>query len=234
MEKRSYRSSVVAVTATLGGLLVALLMASPALAADKLPEVSSDGLHLVKSKNVRIAYVKPGATLGPYHRVMLVDCFVDFVANWQRDYNMNELGLEGRVTDLDAQKIKQGLAEEFKKVFTDELTKKGYPVVDTPAPDVLLLRPALINVDVTAPDIDTPDMRRTFVRSAGDMTLYMEMYDSATSTLLARVIDPQADDEAFARQANRVTNRAAADFILHNWAALLVKRLDDVKEASSK
>ena len=33
------------------------------------------------------------------------------------------------------------------------------------------------------------------VASAGQMTLYLELYDSETSTLLARVIDPQAARE---------------------------------------
>ncbi len=64
------------------------------------------------------------------------------------------------------------------------MTEKGFPVVDEAGPDVLLLRPALINVDVAAPDIMTAGMQNTYVRSAGAMTLYMEMYDSATSTLI--------------------------------------------------
>ena len=50
--------------------------------------------------------------------------------------------------------MKAGLAAEFKKVFTDELQNKGgYQVVTTAAPDVLVLRPALLNVEVNAPDL---------------------------------------------------------------------------------
>jgi len=93
---------------------------------------------------------------------------------------------------------------------------------------VLLLRPALINVDVVAPDIMTADMRTTLISSAGAMTLYMEMYDSATSTLIALVVDPRADDEGFAQRANRVTNKAAADLMLRHWAELLAKHLGNV------
>lgn len=221
-------------TKALAGLLVAMLVGAPAVAGDKLPEVDSDGLHLAKNSKVRIAYVKPGATLADYRRVMLLDCYVDFVEDWQRDYNMDQVGLSGRVSDKDAERIKRDLAAEFRKVFTDELTRKGYPVVEAAAPDVLLLRPALINVDVTAPDIATSGRSRTFVESAGAMTLYMEIYDATTETLLARVIDPQADDSAFASQANRVTNKAAADRILRDWAELLAKRLGDVKETAGK
>ena len=110
------------------------------------------------------------------------------------------------------------------------MTKKGFPVVEDAAADVLLLRPALINVDVTAPDVLSAGMQTTLIRSAGDMTLYLEMYDSSTSTLLARVIDPQADDEGFAQAANRVTNKVAADRILRHWADLLAKHLGHVTQ----
>lgn len=209
------------------------LFCAPAIAKkEQLPEVDKDGLHLLKDTKVAVAYAKPGASLGSYSKVKILDCFVDFQKDWQRDYNLNEIGLDGRVTDKDAQAIKTKLAAEFKKEFTEVLTKKGHAVVDDVGPDVLLLRPALINVDVVAPDVRM-GMGRTFVRSAGSMTLYMEMYDSATSTLLARVVDPRADDEAFAQEANRVTNQAAADRILRSWAELLAAHLGEMKSPAS-
>ena len=102
-------------------------------------------------------------------------------------------------------------------------------MVDTAAPDVLILRPALINVDPAAPDLMTANMERTVVRSAGSMTLYLELWDSTTNSILARVMDAEADQQAFAQQANRVTNTAAADTILKNWADELRAHLDAVR-----
>jgi len=211
---------------------IALLLPMAATAKDKLPEVSSDGLHLVKDSKAEIVYVKPGATLEPYTKVKILDCYVQFKKNWQRDYNMNELGLDGRVSNKDAEEIKQRVADGFKKEFTKVLTEEGHEVVEDTGPDILLLRPAIINLDVTEPDIMRAGMETSFVQSAGEMTLYMEMYDSATSTLLARVIDAQADDRAFGMQANRVTNTAAADLIFTYWAKLLGKHLGAVKESA--
>jgi len=203
-------------------------------AKEKIPEVSSDGLHLIKNAKVRIAYAKPGMTLDQYTQVKILDCFVQFKKNWERDYNMNEVGLEGRVTDKDADAIKQRLATKFNKVFTKELTKAGHSVVEDAGADVLLLRPAIINLDVTAPDTMHAGMSTTFVASAGQMTLYMELYDSSTSTLLARVIDPKAGQQGgIAMQANRVTNKAEADRILSRWAKLLIDHLGDVKQNAS-
>lgn len=218
------RSTFLAVTA---GVFVSAMASGPVFAKDKLPEVDSDGLHLVKDRKVYAAYAKPGADLSAYDKVMLVGCYVDFVKDWQKDYNMDQIGLSGRVTDKDAEAIKTRLADEFAKVFTEELTKKGFPVVTESGPDVLLLRPALINVDVVAPDVQTAVLQSQLVSSAGGMTLYVELYDSATSTLIGRVVDPQADDNGLGHVANRVTNKAAADLILRHWAELLAKHLGD-------
>jgi hypothetical protein len=208
---------------------LALALTPGADAKDPPPEVSPDGLHLQKSTKQRLVYLKPGATFSQYNRVAILDCFVDFEKNWQRDYNSSRVGLEGRVSDKDVERIKTDLAAEFKKVFTDELQGHGYQVVDTAAPDVMVLRPALLNVEVNAPDLMTAGIGATVVRSAGQMTLYLELWDSATNTILARVMDAQADDAAFAEAASRVTNKAAADSILREWAKELREHLDAVR-----
>lgn len=225
---RRYFSALLAI------VLVMLGVPAVSMAKEKLPEVDKDGLHLVKGSKVRIAYVRPGATLDKYTKVKLLDCFVEFRKNWERDYNMNEIGLDGRVTDKDAQEIKTRLAKEFNAEFTKVLEKKGYPVVDAVGPDVLLLRPAIINLDVTAPDLMTPDMRTELVQSAGSMTLYMEFYDSATSELIARVVDPREDNGFGVEAANQVTNKAAADRIISRWAELLAGHLGEVATKSRK
>jgi hypothetical protein len=221
----------------MAGVLAALVFVSvPAVqAADTPPQVTPEGLQLQKSTKHRLVYLKPGATFTQYNRVAILDCLVDFEKDWQKDYNSSRMGLEGRVSDKDVERMKTGLAAEFRKVFTDELQNKGgYQVVDTAAPDVLVLRPALLNVEVNAPDIMTSGINATVVRSAGQMTLFLELWDSTTNTLLARVMDAAADENAFGKQANRVTNTQAADEILRNWAHELRVRLDEIKGQSSK
>jgi len=210
---------------------VLTLAALPSVhAKDAPPQVTEDGLQLAKSTRNRLVYVKPGADFSQYDRVAILDCYVEFEKDWQKDYNASRMGLEGRVSDKDVERIKTDLAAEFKKVFVDELQNKGgYQVVDVAAPDVLLLRPALINVEVNAPDLMTAGIGATVARSAGQMTLYLELWDPSTKTLLARIEDAQADDRAFAQVANRATNKAAADHILREWAEELRKRLDTVK-----
>jgi hypothetical protein len=208
------------------GASLALAVPSELLAKEPIPQVSPEGLQLQESKDARLVYLKPGATFNQYDRVAILDTYVEFSKNWQREYNDNITGLQGRVSTQDMDRMKADVAAAFKKVFTEELQKKGgYQVADTAAPDVLVLRPAILNLQVTAPDLMTADVRTTLVRSAGEMTLYLELWDSATNTILARIMDPQID-EGFSVRASRATNKAAMEDILRDWAVKLRKHLD--------
>jgi hypothetical protein len=215
--------------------VLAVGAASIAVAREAPPETSPEGLVLQKNTKSRIVYLKPGATFTQYNRVAILDVLVEFEKDWQKDYNRSRMGLEGRVSDKDVERMKTGLAAEFKKIFTDELQNKGgYQVVTTAGPDVLVLRPALLNVEVNAPDVMSAGINSTVVRSAGQMTLFLELWDSETNTLLARIMDAAADPDNFAKQANRVTNTQAADRILRDWAHELRVRLDEIKGKTSK
>jgi hypothetical protein len=212
-------------------LCAGLILACPPIvnATDPAPQ-TSDGLVLKSQTGQRLVYLKPGANFSKYDRVAILDCFVEFQKDWQQNYNSTVMDPSNMVTDQKVQQMKSWLSAEFKRVFTAELQKGGYKVVDFGAPDVLILRPALTNVQVTAPDILSAGIEATVIRSAGSATLYLELWDSVSRTLLARVIDAQADQQPFAQQANSVTNAAAADFILKTWADDLVRHLDAARK----
>jgi len=210
------------------GLTLAYPMA--VRAADAPPQVSKDGLQLKTHTQQRLVYVKPGAKFSQYDRVMILDCYVQMQKDWQQNYNANQGGdLSRQVSNEDVQRIQSTLAAEFKRVFTAELQKAGYQVTSSRAPDVLLLRPAIIDVQVTAPDIMSTGMDVNVIASAGSGTFYLELWDSSTNTILARAMDAEADQQPFAQQADAVTNRQAADIILRKWADDLVSHLDAVR-----
>jgi len=223
-----------AITMSAIGVCGALTLAYPGdvSAADTPPQVSKDGLQLKIHTPNELVYVKPGATFNQFKRVMVLDCYVAMAKDWQQNYNANEGGdLNLMVTDGDVQRIERTLSDEFKKVFTAELQKGGYQVTITAAPDVLILRPAIVDVRVTAPDIMSSAMDANFITSAGSGTFYLELW-APPHTLLARAYDAQADQQPFAQQANSVTNMAAADIILRKWANDLVRHLDSARGKS--
>jgi hypothetical protein len=209
-------------------IITGLFCTSLALAADKLPETSHDGLVLQKDTELAAVYIKPGADFSGYDKLAILDCYVAFKKNWQRDQNEDRVSMMQMVTAKDMDQIKTRLAAEFKKVFIEELqTKGGYEIVDHGAEDVMIIRPAIIDLDIEAPDNMTPGMTTTFSASAGQMTLYMELFDSVTSDIIARVIDAEAGrDHGMIR--NRATNTAEADRILRKWADILRTHLDQV------
>ena len=94
--------------------------------------------------------------------------------------------------------------------------------------DVLLIRPNIVNLNITSPDVSSPSMTRYYSASAGSMTLYLELIDAETSEVLVRAYDSKADPDSFVNYANKITNRQAADRMLRNWATRLREAMDAV------
>jgi hypothetical protein len=206
-------------------MLMALLAACATSQQSSFPPVSPEGLHLVPNTTLAAVYMKPGADLSQYDKIVLLDTYVAFAKNWQRDYN-EEATFEDQVTDQDMQRIRQQVAKAFAREVTKVLTADGRQFVTAGGTGVLILRPAIINLQITQPDLMTPGMEQTFVASTGSMTLYLELLDGKTGDLIARVIDPEAaDDAGMAEVANAVTNTADFDRIVQRWAQILNSHL---------
>lgn len=205
---------------------IALVPAAVLSAAEPAPQVTKEGLELRKQTKQRIVYMRPGAVFTQYNRVAILDPYIEFSQTWLRDYNNSVRDMSRRVSDSDLERAKKDLSAQFRKIFEKELTKGGYQITNDAAPDVLVLRPALVNIEVSAPDLMTPGRSATYAESAGQMTLYLELWDSTSNTILARVVDAQSDSNTFGQRTSSVTNRAAADRILADWAAELRTKLD--------
>jgi hypothetical protein len=219
-------------------LVAALITSGPAMGAKRKdpPQTTTDGLNLEKRTKTRVVYLADGAEFDQYTKVMIVECAVAFKKNWQRDYNRNTVELSRRVSDKDMVRIKDGLSAEFKKEFTKVMTDNGHEVVTEPASDVLILRPAILNLVVNAPDVQSSGMSRTFVADPGQMTLYLELYDSVSSTKLALIMDAVDIGRVAPTMsyANKATNVAAADRVLKGWAKELAGHLGEVSTGIDK
>jgi hypothetical protein len=180
---------------------------------------------------LRAVYMKPGADLSQYDKIALLATYVAFRKNWQREHNEDE-SFDQRVSAKQMKEIRDRVSKAFAKEFTKVLsTEGGHQVVKDAGDGVLILRPAIINLDVTAPDLMTAGMSQTVVASAGSMTLYLELYDGKTQAIIARIIDPEAaDNVGIAEVANRVTNTADFDRVVRRWAEILNKHLAQLKK----
>lgn len=132
-------------------------------------------------------------------------------------------------------RMKAELSALFREVFSKTLLEGGYELVTERAKDVLLIKPAIINLDVFAPDTMDANRGNSYSETTGEMTLYLELYDSVTDDLIAKALDRKTDRQTgYFQWQNRITNRAAANRILQVWANVLKKGLDQAMGVNSQ
>ncbi len=200
-----------------------VLLTSTVLAKGPPPETTHDGLVLKRDSKVAVVYVNPEADFSQYKKIQILDVYVAFKKHWQREH---------RVSKGDMNRIKRRAAELFRNVFVEVLEEGGYPVVYENGEDVLLVRPAIIDLDITAPDTMKAGRSRTYAANAGAATLYIELFDSNTSAILARAIDRKAGRSNYGSwrmTGTSVYNSAEARKILKNWATLLLGALESAQ-----
>jgi hypothetical protein len=202
------------------------LLACQTTKQSPIDELSTqEGLQRVDVKGVDAVYRRPGANLTPYNKLLVQPVAVEFSKNWKPEQD-SELY---RMNEPDREKIRQELAQLFAEVMVNELqTKGGYQLVTEPAADVLEVRPAIVNLYITAPDVSmqTAGRVRTFTADAGEMTLIAELRDSVTGTLLARAFDRRQGNDMMWQWTNSVTNTADARRVITSWADTLRNALD--------
>ncbi len=188
------------------------------------PEISFDGLERVQDARLALVYVDPDADFSVYERIMILPVFVAFERRWERE--------QRRLTGSTRNQIKERVAEEFQSIFRQELEEKGgYPIVEEPGEDVLLLRPAVINLRINAIDQHTAGRSTTWVANSGQATLYVEVFDSTTSHILARAADTQVGRRrggSWGFRGGTPTNIADMRAALRVWAGALREALDEV------
>ena len=190
----------------------------------------------MRSDKHSAVYVKPEAQLDIYNEFAIVPCEVAFRKNWQRDYNSSHRSSGQQIKERDIDRIKSELGEECTTFFTNALSEEpSYNLVTEwqQGQDVLLVRPNIVNLNITSPDVSSPSMTRSYSASAGSMTLYLELIDAETSEVLVRAYDSKADPDSFVNYANKITNRQAADRMLKNWATRLREAMDSVMRSSA-
>jgi hypothetical protein len=215
--------------------LLTLLVAACSNISDA-PTETYDGLVLVPDTRFAQVYQRPGADLSGYEAYGLAPCQVAFRKNWLRSQNSNRMDLGSRVTQKDVDNIKDQLSELCFKQFKETLQQAPpYQLVasfDQGEP-VLILRPAIINLDINAPDKKTSSMTRTYTTSAGEMTLLLEILDGTTGEILYRIVDRRRSTEThYLQWSDSVTNQAEANRWLKRWADQLREGLDEVRAPS--
>lgn len=207
-------------------LLLFLLAPLLVLAQDDDVTVTYDGLVLVEDAEVHAAFIHPDADFSVFKRVALLPALVAFRSDWQRRQNRGSRSRNVRASDME--RIKEDVADLLNDVFIEQLEAAGYEVVNDADDDVLILRPAILDLDVVAPDNRSAGRSRTYTATTGAATLLLELFDSTTGQILGRAVDRRTAGRSggFATHSNRVTNRSDARREFRVWANQLVEFLD--------
>lgn len=206
------------------------LSACSTMNTQEAPAVSPDGMALVKNTRSTIAYTKEGVNFADYDKIQISNSTVAFKKNWQRDYNRDQRASSAKIKDKEVVRIKESVAQLFDEVFAEEFAKSSnYKITTQAVTGTLLLKPAIINLDINAPDILSAGNVKNYVETAGEATLYLEMYDAVSGEILARIVDSKAArDKGYYQWATRVSNRQDAKVIIKKWAKTLRTKFDEV------
>ena len=216
-----------------GGLAALIWFATPlAQAADDPPD-NWDGLVQIKPKRIDSAYLLPGADFRPYKKLMLDPVEVAFKKDWEKNYNRDAATLSQRLTPEHVEKIAAAARENFTEVFTEAYKNAGMELVTSPGPDVLRVRPGVVNLYITAPDNMSAGMSRTYTMESGEATLFLEVRDSTTGALLGRALDRRnTRNTGRVSISNSVTNLSDFRALFKQWADISVKGFQELREVS--
>jgi len=161
--------------------------------------------------NVAARYVKPGADLSRYDRIMIDPIELIYDAG----SNLDRLHPDERTL--------------LKTYFRDAIVtavQDAYPVVTAPGADVLRVRAAVTDLDFSQSYADIGEMGqlRAFSAIYGETAMEAEFRDSLTGERLAAAVDRRGGEVS--AYGGRIGTLGAARAAFTDWANLFRRRLD--------
>jgi hypothetical protein len=214
-------------------LLLASLIASGQAFAKKQPtvqlgqraEVTFDGLHRVTGSNLDKVWMKPEIDLSRYDAVMFEDAGISYrgVKNYNRtDRSAHEFPLN------DGQKAQ--LEKAVREAFESEFGKFEHFVV-TDRPSRKTLKVVLTLIDVVSRVPPEPLGRSSiYIKDLGEATMVVEVFDSFTDEILARVTDKKKVEQARVIESNPATNLQEVRRSARRWGSTIRRIMDDLHE----
>jgi hypothetical protein len=182
-------------------------------------EITFDGLHRLDGRTrFQRVWIKPGLQLAGYSKLLPIDAGVH--------YRRPPRSIRGEfpLSETQRERIRQGLRDAAEAELT---AGDRWQFVTEAGPDVLVVRAAIIDLVVTAPPQPRAGRDRSFTASLGQATLIVEIFDSESLEILARIADRREIDRDTGTWRNdSINNRAAASRLFRDWARRLRDGLD--------
>jgi hypothetical protein len=223
----------IAILPLVAALSVACSTTPPSIDTSEDAEISFDGLHKVLNSKADAAWALPGMDLSGYTKIKLVGAGVEYRPGGEKARTAVARSRGGPYEVTDAQKVR------FEKAVTDafrsELAKsERFELVEETGPDVLLINGALLDVVSYVPSQDTTARVDVYLSSVGDATLVLEIRDSITNAIFARIIDRRAAGDISgtvgSMPSSRASNSSDVKRMVRRWARALREALETAVE----
>lgn len=166
-------------------LIVALTSCAPLPEGDNAhTTLDPNRFEQLPTKSSVEIYRRPDASLQPYAKILLRPLVIEFRSGWHPERDAPQ--------DHDIHNARERMASIFASEMTSALESSGrYVVVGAPAPDVLELRPQIIDlyVKVVDDEVSDSDAVSTYEINDAEFTLAGDLRDSMTGTVLYRFYD---------------------------------------------
>ena len=181
--------------------------------------MTHDGLHrLARTQRFQRVWLKPGAGLEGYDKLLPINAGIRFKRPPRASRG------EFPLSETQLERLRGGMREAFEA----ELTRDGaWQIVSERGPDVLVVRGALIDLVVTARPDPVATRERSYSTSVGEATLVVEIFDSESLEILARIADRRVvEKDSMSWRNDTIRNRAAARRLFRTWARWLRQGLE--------
>ena len=190
-------------------LAVMLALSCSAAGAQVISDMTEDGLVRVPSSRNAGVYRLPDATFAQYRRVMLMPASVDIRKDPDK-YSFSRL--DTGLKSSERQAIVNDISLAFHEELVAELVERGgFALAEAPAPDVLLIVPMVVEIDLSI---------------AGSMTLIVDLRDAASGVTVGRVVDYEKGSKPQVMSNDAVLRIAFANAARYTRSAINIAKTE--------
>ncbi len=190
-----------------------------------------DGLVQVKRTGYRNVWVRPDADISIYSKIMPGPPqyhYRDVPEGTRRSARSS--ASEFPIQENSRVRLEEAMAE----IFREEISGSEYfTLVDEPGRDTVFIWGGLHDIVSYVPP-GYVGRSRIYLSRVGQATLVLQIEDSMSREVLARVVDRRAAESVFARESSPVTNAAEVRRLARTWARILRNGLDKWHESSAE
>ena len=204
-------------------LFAACASSGPALQTGPDAEVTADGLTRVDNTAMQLVYVRAGADLSRYNKVMLRGAGVEFRPPQQGSREEFPVSEEGKARFVTI------MTEAFQEALS---RSDAFELVDQPGPDVLLVEGTALDIVSRVPP-RTAGRQDIYLSAVGEATLVLEVSDSQSGGILVRAADRRIaqDMRGNLQRSSGAYNWSEVRQLANLWSSQLRRGLERLMEA---